>query len=953
MFRIHSLNKIYHSKQGDVHALKDVSLDIPNRGFVLLTGKSGSGKSTLLNLLGCLDRPTSGTIECNGLALEKLSERERNDFRAKHIGFCYQTGNLIPYLSVRDNILLGSLKENEKELDAILSAIGLVELKNRHCDEISGGQAQRVAIARAAYRGASILLCDEPTSSLDQDSASAVLELLKEESKKRLVIVSSHDSNVLPYANQIFHVSEGVIRETKTTQAKDTDPIIEDTDLLKGRTSWKRRASLCFHPLKKTPVRATFGFLLFALSLGASFPLIGSFFQSKENMLFKPIIQSDSFASLTLNHNGEKIRFAPNQADSFLLQGTEPLLKVYSTGTAHSPYASGPKLTSHGEIQPGQIKRDFVISSQFRGGYLAWDESAKSNDISILAGRAPLSANECAIPAFLYDYYSAYGFQEAGGVIYHPGTWTSQDSFLSFHPAIYAPTYAGGQPLEIVGFVDTKFDLDDYPEDLELPAKRVSALTQEMISDLNDGISSLTFVHPSFIEEHFQKTEDISIVDPIAQSLSYHEDSYQIQFSKLRCYREAVFPFLSSLPEANDASDGIYLPKQVFGRLLRNETFPIPDSAQYDYAKCTVLGTPFSSLPKDSRVSNIEYLLSNTTSVYTNPLRLAAIGDYVRNNGLPSEEEEYERLLSLAQASYQRAFDQGTIDHLPDLSDSTAESQDLLLSYYVYAIVNGLMTPDSLNGESLESRFLNRLLNSVSFPLPTISLEARSFGFGAQEIHTNVLGIYFDDKVIAGDTICLKGEPFEIASSIFDGKDAVDRLCFLPERHQDLVRNTLRGLTFEGRDVKLLHPLVVSYDYAERYILPIFRTWVSILAVILGAVSTAAILLNAMTWARERTAEFTLRRSLGMKKVTAYLEMFGSVGILTLAVFLLSIPLGYLAGGILQQQVIASNDLQLAFFVPGALSYLILFAAVFLLTAFALLPSVLMLSKKNLLRPFD
>ena len=191
--------KVYEMGKVQVHALRGINLSIRKGEFVVILGPSGSGKTTLLNIIGGIDRPTSGEVIVNSVKITELSEEELTDFRRKNIGFVFQFFNLIPTLTAKENVMLGlelrglPKAKIEEEALRLLSIVGLEDRANHFPSELSGGEQQRVAITRALAKDPQPLLCDEPTGELDVGSGKAVLSVLKkvnEEDKKTVILVT-------------------------------------------------------------------------------------------------------------------------------------------------------------------------------------------------------------------------------------------------------------------------------------------------------------------------------------------------------------------------------------------------------------------------------------------------------------------------------------------------------------------------------------------------------------------------------------------------------------------------------------------------------------------------------------------------------------------------------------------------------------------------------------------
>ncbi|MFR7905196.1 MAG: ABC transporter ATP-binding protein [Coprococcus eutactus] len=213
----HNLTKTYGIGDNVVHALADVSLDIEEGKFVSIIGSSGSGKSTLLNLLGGLDRPTSGDVILDGKAIFEMDDEALTIFRRRKIGFVFQNYNLVPILNVYENIVLpielDGTKIDTAYVDKIMDVLGLSEKKFSMPNQLSGGQQQRVAIARALAAKPSIILADEPTGNLDSKTSMDVIALLKLTGKEfaQTIVMITHNEEIATMADQMIRIEDGRI----------------------------------------------------------------------------------------------------------------------------------------------------------------------------------------------------------------------------------------------------------------------------------------------------------------------------------------------------------------------------------------------------------------------------------------------------------------------------------------------------------------------------------------------------------------------------------------------------------------------------------------------------------------------------------------------------------------------------------------------------------------------
>jgi putative ABC transport system ATP-binding protein len=223
--RLTDVHKTYRVGAVEVPAVRGVDIEIAEGEFFSFAGPSGSGKTTLLNLLGALDTPTRGTVEIGGRATDGLSPTTLADFRNEHLGFVFQTFNLIPVLTVLENIefplqLLGvsDAAERRRRVEALLEEVGLAGLSDRRPSELSGGQQQRVAVARALVKEPTLVLADEPTANLDSATALEVISLMKELNGRRgtTFIFSTHDRLVMDHARRLVRLRDGRIESDES-----------------------------------------------------------------------------------------------------------------------------------------------------------------------------------------------------------------------------------------------------------------------------------------------------------------------------------------------------------------------------------------------------------------------------------------------------------------------------------------------------------------------------------------------------------------------------------------------------------------------------------------------------------------------------------------------------------------------------------------------------------------
>ena len=219
--RLSSVVKTYKAGAVEVPAIKGISLQIPRQRFSMIVGPSGSGKTTLLNLIGCIDKPTSGTVMVGQQDVGTLSDNAISDFRAQRVGFIFQNFSLIPVLSAWENIeyplmLLGMpAGERRERTTRMLEAVELADQRRQRPNQLSGGQKQRVAIARALVKGPDFVLADEPTANLDSQTGASIVDLMRrmQEECATTFVFSTHDPHLMSHADETFMIRDGQLVE--------------------------------------------------------------------------------------------------------------------------------------------------------------------------------------------------------------------------------------------------------------------------------------------------------------------------------------------------------------------------------------------------------------------------------------------------------------------------------------------------------------------------------------------------------------------------------------------------------------------------------------------------------------------------------------------------------------------------------------------------------------------
>lgn len=221
--QIKDLKKSYGTKENKVMVLHGINLEVEKGSICVLLGPSGSGKSTLLNIIGGIDSADSGEISINGSVIQGMNDRELTLYRRNHLGYIFQAYNLIPDLTVKENIEVGAyLSKNPLELDELIDVLGLTEHKDKIPGQLSGGQQQRTAIGRAIIKNPDILLCDEPTGALDYNTSKDILSLIERVNQKygNTVIMVTHNDAIKNMADRVIKLRDGNIRKDYINENK-------------------------------------------------------------------------------------------------------------------------------------------------------------------------------------------------------------------------------------------------------------------------------------------------------------------------------------------------------------------------------------------------------------------------------------------------------------------------------------------------------------------------------------------------------------------------------------------------------------------------------------------------------------------------------------------------------------------------------------------------------------
>ena len=437
MIVLEKVRKVYKAKKtASTVALDNVSFKIPSKGLYFITGESGSGKSTLLNIIGGLDKIDTGSIKVGNLALETLSKKDLVKYRNTCVGFIFQDYNLFLEYNVYDNVKLAlelSNQESKTDIEEILKRVGLYDLRLRNINELSGGQRQRVAIARALVKNPQVILADEPTGNLDSDTSRQIMELLKEISKDKCVIVVTHDKTLVnEFASGFIIMQDGKVVDDNIVALKDDESVI---NLRKSNFKSKYALKFTLHNIKMKPVKFIMTLILTAFALSwvcimFSFILFDKNKYTarvlREHNVYKVGIQA---TKCTKGYDYVDCNPKSLEATDTIVKEGSPVYDIRDLKLKYGPVEDNNKVIASNDIV--EIKND--------------------NILKLLNGRLPQNDNEIVIDKNIAYDILKYGIYDKENVLTKPD---DMNSILGLE------TYLGKYLVTIVGINEFQSDQD-------------------------------------------------------------------------------------------------------------------------------------------------------------------------------------------------------------------------------------------------------------------------------------------------------------------------------------------------------------------------------------------------------------------------------------------------------------------------------------------------------------
>lgn len=942
MIEITALSKTYNKgKPNEVRALKDVSFSISDTGLDVILGKSGSGKSTLLHLLGGVDFPSEGTVKYNGDDIFYHDAKRLEGYRRDTVSFVFQKNNLIPHLTVLQNFLVSGL--SEENASKALEEVGLLGFEKKKCSELSGGEEQRVAIARAIARQSPILLCDEPTGSLDEENSALIFGLLKRVSEKSSVIVVTHDQHLADtFADVIIKMVDGRIIERKIIN--ESIGALQEALPKRKKIMFFTKLGLLFSSLKKKSVRS----VLAALSIGlmmtsVSLPLSHVF--EDRHARFLSFACNDSYVSFSYagdfepgdlliegdisNFMLEEFQLIQSKyPNSFPIYGLTRTYKGQEISLRYNQYFS-----SQSREEAAFISEDDRLLGQGADAVVRYEKSLESH-FPLLSGKYPTSGDEIAIPKFAADLFLKYGFQ--ANFSSEPLSFSDYDELIN--GSLECDLYSGSHRGKIVGVIDTGMNLSSYPNGIAFNGN----------GTMLDNIQ-----HNRFTEDYlFSKICALMASPELTDSIFGSQDSYDLGSGIAPCLKldkpDSQFRFIKRnqaefIPFENEAK-GTFLSLQDFTDYCADIEFDSTLFQSKDYRKCMNYFTDFSSVPTNSDYlfakkifAYPSYAMGDPSASEASNLALLSCGNYVSQHGL-MEGESKDRFKAVAQSYYDSAFRAGQIEKTIDFSIDSEENEGYLQSFYVKYLashqgrVNGYYTNPygEKSGEDIVKEFVQCVLG------PTL-LENRKMVKILSTPYPRRQASVTTEFVVPIAGICMgfngPNDTIGFSSDYFD-VFARNHRC-LANVHTLYVPNGL-----SNDDIRYLDEFAVSHKMAlENSSIAVYRTFgnifwsgANIVSLIFGAafliLGIALQLLILLSSAHGRKRELFLRYTLGSSKPEISFALASECAVASLIGALFSIPLTVALSSVLNHVLSSFAGFPIAIFSPNPLSWLLVFVFV-------------------------
>ena len=567
MIELRNVTKIYKSKKAsDTIALNDISLKFPDKGLVFVLGSSGSGKSTLLNLLGLLDKPTSGEILVNGTNINKMGDKLLTRYRNNYIGFIFQEFNLFDELNVYDNIELCINAKNvldiKGKVDNLLNDLGLSGYGKRKINELSGGEKGRVAIARAIIKNPNVILADEPTGNLDSENSKIIFDILKKISKNHLVIVVSHEEALAQfYADAIVRLEDGKIIQNNIGEVNSS---YRELSLKKHYIKFSSKVKLALGILKKKKIRTG----ITAILASVSFALLGfsmSLFNFDVARMHSEAMIQENETSISFskgNINTNNVNLDKVLTDSDILEITNKLdnyqkISYLYTNNSIEDFSFGMSLDFINELENSAYYNIDLNSTPYFVTYNG--EDIKNLDIM---GSIPSNPREVLIPEYFAEQLVAKSFNtydEARNYPIYQMEVENIDELIGKNLSL-SSTY-----VTISGIIKDN-NLNKYRELINRDIRDEEYESSDLYKEFVDNYSnSVYFV----INDTFFENSDFTFNNAISGMVFdlvniYNNDNYYLATNYSVIDREIEYYDGSNFVKSNTLNDGEVIVSQMF-----------------------------------------------------------------------------------------------------------------------------------------------------------------------------------------------------------------------------------------------------------------------------------------------------------------------------------------------------------------------------------------------------
>ncbi len=503
MIYINNVSKAYKTKESTYIALNNISLKLPDNGLVFITGESGAGKSTLLNLIGTLDNIDSGEIIVDGINICKMNNREVRYYRQTHIGFVFQQFNLIPELTVYENVKLANdlVYNDDKELLELLTLLKIENLKNKKINELSGGEQQRVAIARALIKKPKLLLCDEPTGMLDKENSKLIFEIFKKISDEVLVLVVSHNIDLAKeYSNKIIELKKGKLLKIFEISENINKEKLQFNE--NKKISWKNISKIAFSWIKLRFKRLFTIAILLLILLTTTFISLSFIFRDNSKIIVNSMYDNNITYTTYyknyhyINESGDFISskyIGMKDEDIIYLKDN---VQEYNGDIVYDYFVNeyGNLIDRDNIYTPNHSYNKKYNTNKNNGLVVINSNFIKKYNMS-LYGSLPKTADEVVITKYIFEQYKISGYYNL-----LEKTILEYDDLIGEEITLTDSNLDTTKTFKVVGILDTNLNEDRYKKLLN-DSENNKFIQTEWNTILEYGLHNVAYVNQKFIDD--------------------------------------------------------------------------------------------------------------------------------------------------------------------------------------------------------------------------------------------------------------------------------------------------------------------------------------------------------------------------------------------------------------------------------------------------------------------